>query len=313
VIFDRLRDWVVQAVQEELAQRRAKLDQRLLIEEEVIIYVNILAELHRHQGNYTLAEPLYMECLDTRKIILGVDHPDTLASMNNLAILYMNQSQCTLAEPMLVECVEKRKTFLGVAHPDTLGSLNNLAILYNIQGDYKLAEALLAESLEKCSVILGDNHPTTLLLTNNRLQTQQRNVGFESGFVFHYFSGRYYDKGYVARSSDPSPQVYSKSTIDLNYAAYSMGVFNNFYSQRISSSQEFSFSELKSYIQSLIESMNSPAINKEYADHLIGALMKALGVLRDVQMITVPTHLLTHSTTHSLTHSGRRFPTLFSS
>ena len=94
MIFDRLRDWVVEIVQVELESRRGQYDQRQLPEEDVMVYVHILAQLYEIQGKYASAEPLYVECLRKRKSILGVDHSDTLLSMNNLATLRGRRKIC---------------------------------------------------------------------------------------------------------------------------------------------------------------------------------------------------------------------------
>lgn len=37
-----------------------------------------LADLYERQGRYEEALPLYQECLEKRKVILGESHPDTL-------------------------------------------------------------------------------------------------------------------------------------------------------------------------------------------------------------------------------------------
>jgi len=79
-----------------------------------------MANVYRYQGKYDLAEPLYVECLEKSKVLLGLDHPDTLTSMNNVANLYSKLGKCDLAEPLLVECLEKRKLVLGLAHVHTL-------------------------------------------------------------------------------------------------------------------------------------------------------------------------------------------------
>lgn len=44
-----------------------------------------LALTIQHRGRWELAEELEKEVLETRKSVLGLDHPDTLAVMANLA------------------------------------------------------------------------------------------------------------------------------------------------------------------------------------------------------------------------------------
>ncbi|KAL2859126.1 tetratricopeptide repeat protein, partial [Aspergillus lucknowensis] len=58
--------------------------------------------------------------METRKHVLGPEHPDTLTSMANLASTYWNQGQWKEAEELEVQVMETRKHVLGPEHPDTL-------------------------------------------------------------------------------------------------------------------------------------------------------------------------------------------------
>jgi tetratricopeptide (TPR) repeat protein len=64
--------------------------------------MNNLAYLYHSQGRYDEAEPLYVECLELRKAILGASHPYTLASMNNLVNLYISQGKHDQAEKIKI-------------------------------------------------------------------------------------------------------------------------------------------------------------------------------------------------------------------
>ena len=83
-------------------------------------------------GSFTLNTnplPLFEDCLEKRKRILGDDHPDTLDSINNLALLLKAQGEYDRALPLYEDCLEKRKRILGDDHPHTLYSIQNLARL----------------------------------------------------------------------------------------------------------------------------------------------------------------------------------------
>jgi hypothetical protein len=71
------------------------------------------------------------ECLEIRKRVLGLEHPDTLRSMNNLAATYNGLGRWMEALKMNEECLEIQKTVLGLKHPETLWSTNNLAARYH--------------------------------------------------------------------------------------------------------------------------------------------------------------------------------------
>ncbi|KAI3326397.1 hypothetical protein HD806DRAFT_487134 [Xylariaceae sp. AK1471] len=47
---------------------------------------------------------------DTRKILLGLEHPNTLTSMANLASIYRNHGWWKEAESLKVQVINTRKT-----------------------------------------------------------------------------------------------------------------------------------------------------------------------------------------------------------
>ncbi|CAG8883952.1 unnamed protein product, partial [Penicillium egyptiacum] len=51
-----------------------------------------------NQGRWEEAEKLEVQVVETRKTKLGVDHPDTLASMANLASTFSEQGRWKEAE-----------------------------------------------------------------------------------------------------------------------------------------------------------------------------------------------------------------------
>lgn len=75
-----------------------------------------------------------VQVMETRKRVLGEEHPDTLVSMNNLASTYWNQGRRAKAKSLFVQVVEARKRALELKHPDTLTSMTNLASKYRNWG-----------------------------------------------------------------------------------------------------------------------------------------------------------------------------------
>ena len=60
--------------------------------------------------------------METRKRVLGEEHPDTLTSVNNLAFTWKRQGQNAKAVDLMGECVYLRTRILGANHPNTLSS-----------------------------------------------------------------------------------------------------------------------------------------------------------------------------------------------
>jgi tetratricopeptide (TPR) repeat protein len=93
-------------------------------------------------GRWEEAEELEVQVMETRKRVLGEEHPDTLLSISNLASTYRNQGRWKEAEELGVQVMETKKKVLREEHPDTLTSIGNLASTYRNQGQWKEAEEL---------------------------------------------------------------------------------------------------------------------------------------------------------------------------
>ena len=94
---------------------------------------------------------MYREALEVQRRVLGLEHPNTLASMNNLANVLQEQGQWQEAEQIHREVLEVRRIVLGQEHPDTLASMHNLAIVLQEQGQWQEAEQMHREVLELSS------------------------------------------------------------------------------------------------------------------------------------------------------------------
>ena len=126
-----------------------------------------LGKLYKDKGDYSKAEPLYLQTLDLKKRLLGDDHPNVAASLNNLALLYQSQGLYSEAEALFIQALEMGKRLLGDDHPNVATSLNNLALLYQSQGRYSEAEPIYVQALEIAERQLGADHPNTVIFREN--------------------------------------------------------------------------------------------------------------------------------------------------
>ncbi|EDU51259.1 kinesin light chain [Pyrenophora tritici-repentis Pt-1C-BFP] len=122
-------------------------------------------------GRYEEAEELGVQVMQSRKRVLGHEHPDTLSSMTNLASTYWNQGRWKEAEELGVQVMQSRKKVLGGEHPDMLISMGNLASTYRNQGRWKEAEELEVQVIQSSKRVLGHEHPDTLRSTANLAST----------------------------------------------------------------------------------------------------------------------------------------------
>ena len=118
-------------------------------------------------GRYDEAETPFVEVMQMRQRVLGVEHPDTLTSIANLASTYRNQGRWKEAEDLDVQVMETSKKKLGADHPVTLTSMANLASTYRNQGRWDAAEELEVQVMETRKKKLGADHPDTLTSMNN--------------------------------------------------------------------------------------------------------------------------------------------------
>ena len=78
-------------------------------------------------GHWKEAEELKVQVMQTRKRVLGGDHPHTLRSIANLALTYLQQGRWKEAEELSVQVMQTSKRVLGEEHRDTLIRIGSLA------------------------------------------------------------------------------------------------------------------------------------------------------------------------------------------
>ena len=138
---------------------------------DTLVSTTILGIVYGREGRWKEAEQLQLQVMETRKIKLGVDHPNTLTSMANLASTLWNQGRWEEAEQLQLQVTEISKTKLGADHPDTLLSMANLASTLWSQGRWEKAEQLELQVMETRKIILGADYPDTLVSMNNLAST----------------------------------------------------------------------------------------------------------------------------------------------
>ena len=71
-------------------------------------------------------EELEVQVMETRKRVLGEEHPGTLNAIGNLAFTLKSQNRNEEAISLMEKCCRPRKRILGSHHPDTESSLEAL-------------------------------------------------------------------------------------------------------------------------------------------------------------------------------------------
>ena len=105
-------------------------------------------EQFHQKGRFAEAEPLIRSVIDTRRKILGEDHPNTARIYNGLTENLDAQGRYEEARPFCLKALEIDRHALGENHPYTAASYNDLAANLDGQGLYAEAEPHYRRALE---------------------------------------------------------------------------------------------------------------------------------------------------------------------
>ena len=136
--------------------------------------------LGMHQIALTLINPL-----TKASDILGVDHPDILASRNSLADAYLLEGHIEKAIALAQQNLKYSRKLLGDTHPATLASLNTLANACRDRGNLEDASSLFEQILIDRIRILCPNHPDILTSRNNLAGTHQEMGRLEEAITLY--------------------------------------------------------------------------------------------------------------------------------
>ena len=136
--------------------------------------------LGMHPIALTLINPL-----NKASDILGVDHPDILASRNSLADAYLLEGHIEKAVKLVQQNLKYSRKLLGDTHPATLASLNTLANASRDSGNIEDAASLFEKILADRIRILGPDHPDILTSRNNLAGTLQELGKLEEAIILY--------------------------------------------------------------------------------------------------------------------------------
>jgi tetratricopeptide (TPR) repeat protein len=133
------------------------------VEQNVAWLLNRAAEYLQTRGEHTLARRLFERARDLRRVMLGDDHPDTLASASSLALSWWELGCYECAHALGEETLTRRRLVLGEDHPDTLESARGLVLTWWAMGQYEPARELGEDTVTRTRRVLGNDHPNALL------------------------------------------------------------------------------------------------------------------------------------------------------
>ena len=155
-VLQTMIDWLQQQLEEELAAGLAAGQADV-----VFRMKSALGGLFNDKGEYNRALPLYVDCLSSRQLVLGDEHPDTLRSLKVVAQLFRDKNELDLALPLYEECLARSNRILGDGDTFSLSLIYDLADLYERKGENDLALSFYEQCLKQRKLLLGPNHIDT--------------------------------------------------------------------------------------------------------------------------------------------------------
>jgi len=150
-----------------LDQGAKRIDTELGAQPEVQAQLmHTMSSVYRGLGLFGHAQTLLERALETRRRVLGPEHPDTLRSINLLADLYRNQGRLNEAEKLLRADLDVLGRTLGPDDIETFKATNTLArILARTGGSPEEALKLLEDALPRERRAFGPEHEVTIAST----------------------------------------------------------------------------------------------------------------------------------------------------
>ena len=135
-----------------------------------------IGNLYSTMGLFEKALLYLKECEETRKSLLGEEHPWTIVSSVNTAIIYMDMGMYDTTGNILLKAKKAYDEKIGTDYPGYAEICNNLSAVYRLTKEYAKAEQLALEARKWGEKEYGKMHPlysefsTNLALTYWRQQ-----------------------------------------------------------------------------------------------------------------------------------------------
>ena len=124
-------------------------------------------EGYLQKGDYTSAECVMRQLLESHRVVLGETHPQVAWSLSTLVAITMARGDYAAAESVMRQLLESHRAALGETHPEVARCLAGLGRIKMEQGDYATAESVMHEALAMSRIALGETHPEVARCLNN--------------------------------------------------------------------------------------------------------------------------------------------------
>ena len=138
--------------------------QRLLGQDhlDTLAYEMNVANVYRAQGRYQEAEPLYEHNLESKRRVLGAEHPAPSTRWATSPITTRRPAATRRPKPSIARSWTVSRRIHGEKAPATISVMNNLANDLALMGRFEEAAPLMQRTLEIKVELYGADHPSTL-------------------------------------------------------------------------------------------------------------------------------------------------------
>lgn len=185
-----------------------------------MVLMNDLGLAYLESGNYSQAKDLFVDLVELKKDLLGINSAEYAASLVNLAGIYSDLGEYDQAESLYLEAISNYKVSLGDQHPDYATAVQHLGQLYESQARYTQAEALYLNAINIRKFAIGSFHPNyaSSLFSLGRLY---RKIGdYEKSKAFFEEALSIYEKSYGQLHPN-----YANATGEMGVLMQSMGQY----------------------------------------------------------------------------------------
>ncbi|WP_421775173.1 tetratricopeptide repeat protein [Gracilimonas sp.] len=146
---------------------------------------NDLGVLYHRQEQIDKAKPHYLQAIEIKKKVLGINNLDYAQSLSDYGALMRISNNLDSAKILYKEALEIRQRNLPEDHPDITTILNNIAVIYNKEGKLDESEKYYKKALNIRVSNFGETHPKVANTLNNLAVLYRRKGDFDQAAYYY--------------------------------------------------------------------------------------------------------------------------------
>ncbi len=185
-----------------------------------MVLMNDLGLAYLESGDFNKAKDLFVDLVELKKDLLGINSAEYATSQLNLAGIYQDLGEYEKAESLFLEAIENYKVSLGDQHPDYATAVQQLGQLYESQARYTQAEALYLNAINIRKFAIGSFHPNYASSLYSLGRLYRKTGDYQRSKAYFEEALSIYEKSYGQLHP-----TYANATSELGILMQSMGQY----------------------------------------------------------------------------------------